>query len=108
MVAQSPGAGTHAVLGSPVRISVSTGHATQAVVPDVIGMREVDAERAITAAGFRTNVVTVPTRVRSQDGVVIDQDPRAGERTDQGGTVSIAVGQYSKPGGGNGNGNGHG
>jgi penicillin-binding protein 1A len=107
VVSQGPPAGSHAVLGSPVRIGVSTGHATQALVPDVIGRREADAERAITAAGFRTNVVTVPTHVRAQDGVVIDQDPRGGERTNQGGTVSIAVGQYTKSGGGNGTGNGN-
>jgi membrane peptidoglycan carboxypeptidase len=96
IVAQSPSAGTHAVLGSAVKLSVSTGHAVQKVVPDVTGMTVGQAIAALKARGFTANVVDVPTSDKKQDGIVIDQDPRGGEKRDQGSTVAIAVGRYQK------------
>ena len=98
VVGQSPSAGSHAILGSAVALSVSTGHANQAAVPNVIGMSQADATTTLQQAGFKVNVVTVPTSDKKQDGVVLDQDPKGGEKRDQGSTVSIAVGKYQKPG----------
>jgi membrane peptidoglycan carboxypeptidase len=96
VVAQSPSAGTHAVLGSAVHISVSTGHAAKKVVPNVIGMSEADAQAALEAAGFKVNVVEIPTSDKKQDGVVIDQDPKGGNKREEGSTVSIAVGRFER------------
>jgi serine/threonine-protein kinase len=84
------------VLGSAVKLSVSTGHAVQKVVPDVTGMTVGQAIAALKARGFTANVVDVPTSDKKQDGIVIDQDPRGGEKRDQGSTVAIAVGRYQK------------
>jgi len=97
VVGQHPSPGTHAVLGSPVDISVSTGHAVQAAVPDVTGMTQAKAEKTLTDAGFLVNVVDVPTSDHRQDGIVIDQDPKGGAQADHGSTVSIAVGKFKKP-----------
>ncbi|MFN2545252.1 MAG: transglycosylase domain-containing protein [Actinomycetota bacterium] len=96
VVAQSPSAGSHAVLGSAVNISVSTGVAAKVVVPQVTGMTEDDARAALEQAGFSVNVVEVPTSDKKEDGVVLDQDPRGGQKREQGSTVSIAVGHYEK------------
>ena len=103
VVGQSPSAGSHAVLGSAVTISVSTGQAKKVAVPNVIGMTQAAATSALQQAGFNVNVVQVPTSDRKQDGVVIDQDPKGGQQAEQGSTVSIAVGQYQ----GKTKGNGH-
>ena len=96
VVGQSPSAGSHAILGSAVALSVSTGHATKSAVPNVIGMSQADATAALQRAGFKVNVVDVPTSDRKQNGVVLDQDPKGGQQAQQGSTVSIAVGQYQK------------
>ena len=99
VVGQSPSPGTHGVLGSPVRIMVSTGHATQTVVPSVIGLTQARAESVLSNAGYGVNVVDVPTSDKRANGRVIYQSPKGGERRDKGSTVSIAVGQYTKHGG---------
>jgi penicillin-binding protein 1A len=96
VVGQSPSAGSHAILGSAVSISVSNGHSTKITVPNVIGMTQANATAALQKAGFKVNVVSVPTSDKKQDGVVLDQDPKGGQKRQQGSTVSIAVGKFQK------------
>jgi penicillin-binding protein 1A len=98
VVAQTPRAGAKAVLGTGVTLSVSTGQPAKGLkVPNVVGMTQHDAQRTLQKAGFVVSVVEVATTDPKQDGIVVDQNPKAGHKADQGSTVTISVGHYQKP-----------
>jgi serine/threonine-protein kinase len=91
VISQDPAANSDAAKGSTVTITVSSGP-EQVEVPDVMGKTETQAKAALVAAGFKTNVVYVATPLdNSDDGTVVDQDPNAGTKADQGSTVTIRV-----------------
>ncbi|HEX6230591.1 MAG TPA: transglycosylase domain-containing protein [Actinomycetota bacterium] len=58
-------------------------------VPSVIGLREGAAVASLRSAGFTVAVERAPSD--QPDGTVIDQDPQAGSRLIQTGTVTITV-----------------
>jgi len=58
-------------------------------VPSVIGLEEADAIGRLRGAGFNVAVEHAPSD--QQEGIVIAQDPPAGERLIQTGTVTITV-----------------
>jgi membrane peptidoglycan carboxypeptidase len=95
--AQEPKGGATATLGSRVTIHVSNGKAPTAVVPNVVGMTQADAEAAIKGAGFAVKVVEEAVCEPTQDGVVIAQDPGGGKKADEGSTVVITVGKLEPP-----------
>lgn len=61
----------------------------QAIVPNVLGMAQVDAETAITAAGF--NVSARAVYDSSPAGTVFFQSPSGGIAASPGSTVTISV-----------------
>jgi eukaryotic-like serine/threonine-protein kinase len=91
VISQSPGAGTRVTRGDRVTITVSTGR-PQVDVPDVVGMSEERAIVRLSGAGLtpvrQERAVTDP----SQDGVVIEQRPGAGDEVDEGHQVVIVIG----------------
>ena len=97
MVAQSPAGGSEANLGSSVTIEVSTGKVPRSAVPDVVGMTESQAVKALRQAGFVTAVGYEPTKRQNLHGVVGAQSPGAGTRAKEGATVSITVYEYREP-----------
>jgi len=66
------------------------------VVPDVIGLRQGEAERKIIEAGFQVDVRD-DTTSEAPKGEVTDVIPGEGEEYDQGETVTIFVSVFEEP-----------
>jgi eukaryotic-like serine/threonine-protein kinase len=94
VLTQSPAGGTTATRGSTVRITVSGGRQVR-TVPDVVGETEVAADRILRDAGFTVRAVDRPVTDPAQDGLVVDQDPRAGGRVQGTTRVTIYVGRLA-------------
>jgi serine/threonine-protein kinase len=92
VVAQEPSAGMLATQGSTVTVSVSKGP-TDALVPNVTGITRPDAEQLVTEAGFTVTIVLQDVTDPGQDGLVLDQDPRPGEKLEKGDPVTLVVGR---------------
>ena len=96
VVSESPTAGTTAKRGSRVTLRVSVGPEAQTTaVPDVVGDDQQAATTALRNAGFRVQVLQVPTTDPSQNGVVVDEQPAGGARAPSGSQVTIYVGTSS-------------
>jgi beta-lactam-binding protein with PASTA domain len=94
VVSQAPTGGT-ATRGSRVRVNVSTGPSPAAAVtaPDVVGQDQAAAATALREAGFRVLVLNRKTADQSQDGLVLEQQPRAGASIPRGSYVAIFIGR---------------
>ena len=64
-------------------------------VPDVVGQDQATAASNLRAAGFRVVVLNRPTTSQSKDGLVIDEQPRAGSSIPGGLQVTMFVGRLS-------------
>jgi serine/threonine-protein kinase len=95
VIAQDPAGGAEVDSGTRVTITVSTGP-EQVSVPDVIGLSEADARRALKAAGLKTEVRASSVSDPNQEGVVVDQGPDGGEDADEGSTVVVFVGSFDE------------
>jgi beta-lactam-binding protein with PASTA domain len=97
VLTQSPAPGTTLRRGSPVRVVVSSGPNPQpaTTVPNVVGQDQATAADNLRAAGFRVVVLNRPTTNQSKDGLVIDEQPRAGSSIPGGSQVTIFVGRFS-------------
>jgi beta-lactam-binding protein with PASTA domain/tRNA A-37 threonylcarbamoyl transferase component Bud32 len=93
VVDQSPSGGEEAAKGSTVRIDVSQGPETTEV-PDVVDEERQTAEDMLQEAGFEVDVIEEPTDDPTKDGVVLEQDPAAGDQAEIGSTVTITVGIF--------------
>ena len=93
VISIAPGQGQLVERTGAVTLEVSSGAAPVAV-PVVEGLTQGDATNRLRSAGF-----TVSTEFRdvspgnANDGVVISQDPAAGQRVARGATVTIVVGR---------------
>lgn len=88
--AQDPGAGRELEEDRVVTISVSTGPAG-VDVPNVVGLPGAQAEERLREAGLRSRAVSVFSE--EPRGVVVAQNPRAGERAPRNSRVRINVSQ---------------
>jgi beta-lactam-binding protein with PASTA domain len=97
VVAEVPAGATTQRRGSRVRIDVSTGPspAPPATVPDVVGQEQADAATTVREAGLRVVVLFRSTTDQSQDGVVIEEQPRAGSSIPGGSYVGLIVGSFT-------------
>lgn len=104
----NPSAGTSLDVGSTVTVLVSKG---QVSVPNVVGLSEDDAKKALEDAGLKVEVTEDPNASQPA-GQVTNQSEPAGQRVSPDTTVEITVsandGDDDGPGNGNGNGNGNG
>ena len=91
VVAQFPAAGDAAKRGGTIRINVSRGDGRKAV-PDVVGLEEAPARQKLENAGFTVAVLDQDTSDPTEDGVVLDQNPPAGDRRKPGAEITIFVG----------------
>jgi beta-lactam-binding protein with PASTA domain len=92
VLTQSPQAGADLRKGAAVTLRVSSGSA-EVDVPDVTGLDEESARLELENAGFGVRVIDVSTTDAEKDGVVVGQSPPGGSASDQGGVVTISVGQ---------------
>lgn len=89
VMSSEPSAGIQVPKGSKVTLVVSKG--TELLkVPDVVGKKRTDAEKAIKAAGFKVKV-TEDYSETTPEGSVISQDPDSGVSIDAGSTITIVV-----------------
>ncbi len=93
IIATRPAAGTMVPLDSTVTVVISNGTAPTATVPDVVGMKQAEAEAAITALGLTSTVVPRPLPVNDpRIGEVTRVTPVEGTEVEVGSDVSIVVG----------------
>jgi serine/threonine-protein kinase len=97
VVSQSPKSGTSLRPGARVRVNVSTGPNPQpnAAVPDVAGQDQATAVQTLRDAGFKVAVLNRPTSDQSKDGLVVEQQPRAGSSIPGGSQVTVFIGRFS-------------
>jgi beta-lactam-binding protein with PASTA domain len=97
VVAQSAAPGKTLPRGTHVRVNVSTGPNPQAAtaVPNVVGQGQATAVQNLRAAGFRVAVLNRPTTDQSKDGMVVEQQPKAGANVPAGLQVTIFVGRFA-------------
>ncbi len=95
-VSQDPPAGSRVPAGRAIVLQVSDGTATAPSVPNVVGMQQADAEKALTDAGYQPKAIQSSTSNRDEAGVVLAQSPGAGaqQAPGPGSTVVIQVGAY--------------
>jgi serine/threonine-protein kinase len=96
VIAQSPGAGTKLDAGDRVTITISEG-VDKVTVPDVQGLTEREALRALQGAGLNGSVRDRETDVEEEDGTVLVQRPGSGAELDSGSTVTLVVGRLVEP-----------
>jgi eukaryotic-like serine/threonine-protein kinase len=88
VISSDPPGGTSALQGSEINLRVSSG-AKKVAVPLVVGEPQAVAESEIRSAGL---VPSVQKRADAAEaGQVLEQAPDAGNRVDQGSTVTIVV-----------------
>jgi serine/threonine-protein kinase len=91
---QDPAAGTEVDEGSTVTLTVAKAP-PRVEVPDVLDKTEAEARAALEDAGFTVRRVREDVQTADEDGVVIDQDPPAGEERRKGTRVTIFVGRFA-------------
>jgi eukaryotic-like serine/threonine-protein kinase len=96
VVAESPAPGTTLRRGSRVPVTVSAGPNPQpaAGVPNVVGQDQATAAETLSAAGFNVAVLNRPTSDQSKDGLVVEQQPKAGSNIPAGSQATIFVGRF--------------
>ncbi len=97
VVSQAPGGGSSAVLGTIVRLDVSTGKPPIVLVPKVRGMTYPEARAILRELGLV--VVKIEREVVNPDkvGLVLAQDPVWGTEVKEGSTVTLRVGVEAPP-----------
>ena len=83
--------------GKRVTLEVSRGTSTLAIVPDVLGQSQSEAEAAISDANLQPTIGRVSTQSPDEDGLVLSQDPEVGEKLTPGTAVTLTVGRYEGP-----------
>jgi eukaryotic-like serine/threonine-protein kinase len=108
VIRTEPEAGTEADLGTTVTMVVSSGppEPEESTVPDVRGRTEAEATRILNEAGFRVAKRSETVVRQDEDGVVIEQQPGAGQEAEKGSIVTITIGRLAGGGGGGGGGGG--
>src|SRR5204862_7822973 len=97
VLSQSATPGTTLRRGSRVPLVVSAGPNPQPAtsVPNVVGQDQATAASNLRSAGFRVVVLNRPTTNAGKDGMVVDEQPRAGSSIPAGSQVTIFVGRLS-------------
>jgi len=94
VIAQSPEAGTSALPGSEVSLTVSGG---RVVVPELVGQREEEALERMQTVGLTCGAIRTETvATAAQDGVVLSQSIEKFSEVLPGTTVEMTVGSYDK------------
>lgn len=96
VIRTDPVADAEVQLGDTVLIVVSLGPAP-VEVPNLIGMNQTEAEAALAERGLEIIVGSQPVADESQNGLVIAQDPTAGEMLLPGDPVNVTFGQFTPP-----------
>ena len=90
VISQDPAAGSFAIPGDPVDLTVSSGPAN-ITVPNVVNLPQADAEAAIVAAGLVVGNVSAAPSNTVPEGSVISQNPAANTFVSPGSAVDLVV-----------------
>lgn len=97
VIDQEPNGDEEVNAGDTVKLYVSSGTGIKQVeVENVVGKTEEEATSILTKAGLKVNVGYKEDSSKATD-TVLSQDPVAGEKIDEGSTVTIVVNTYRKP-----------
>jgi beta-lactam-binding protein with PASTA domain/tRNA A-37 threonylcarbamoyl transferase component Bud32 len=97
VVSTNPSAGAVNVKpASTIQVLVSTG-ATQVQVPTVVGFGQARAQLVLAQHQLQSSIVSVATRLRSNDGKVLAQNPTAGAMRNTQSVVVLTVGVFTPP-----------
>jgi serine/threonine-protein kinase len=96
VVDQTPSGNTKVAAGSTVNLVIAEAPTT-AQVPDVTGDTVKGATNALTTAGFKVTKQTKAVTTQNQDGIVLEERPKAGSTQQKGSTVTIIVGKFTPP-----------
>lgn len=97
VIDQEPGEDEEVNAGDTVKLYVSSGTGIEQVeVENVVGKTEEEATSILTKAGLKVNVGYKEDSSKATD-IVLSQDVTAGEKVDEGTTVTIVVNTYRKP-----------
>ncbi|MDQ1519813.1 MAG: eukaryotic-like serine/threonine-protein kinase, partial [Actinomycetota bacterium] len=94
VIRTDPGPNAKAPKGSLINVFVSTGP-QQIAVPSVVGLKQAEAEKAISDAGLTPRVITAPS-TKGNNGKVILQSPTEGTQVDKNSIVVITVGEVDQ------------
>ena len=93
VIETAPAAGEQVPEGTRITVYFSDGPEK---VPDVVGMTEGEATRALEQAGFKAFVTTSPD-TEEPKGTVIEQNPPGGTERPEGDSVTIVVSSFEEP-----------
>ena len=97
VIDQEPNGDEEVNAGDTVKLYVSSGTGIEQVeVENVVGKTEEEATSILTKAGLKVNVGYKEDSSKATD-IVLSQDVTAGEKVDEGTTVTIVVNTYRKP-----------
>ena len=97
VIDQEPNGDEEVNAGDTVKLYVSSGTGIEQVeVENVVGKTEEEATSILTKAGLKVNVGYKEDSSEATD-IVLSQDVTAGEKVDEGTTVTIVVNTYRKP-----------
>ena len=97
VIDQEPNGDEEVNAGDTVKLYVSSGTGIKQVeVENVVGKTEEEATSILTKAGLKVNVGYKEDSSEATD-IVLSQDVTAGEKVDEGTTVTIVVNTYRKP-----------
>ncbi|MGD0811246.1 MAG: Stk1 family PASTA domain-containing Ser/Thr kinase [Acidimicrobiales bacterium] len=80
-----------------VKLFVSDGQQTVTVPPGLVGETYLQAQKQLGAENLFAPEDFVPVNNPSQDGYVINSDPKSGQPTREGSAVTLYVGEYTGP-----------
>ena len=89
VVSQDPAAGAKADEGSAVDLVIAA--VPQVDVPNVVGLDQASAEKALQQAGLAVGKVTQKQTADAKPGVVLEQAPTAGKQANKGSTVDLVA-----------------
>lgn len=90
VISQDPAEGRKAPEGSEVKLTISTGP-DKAEIPDLIGKTLEEAENLLDDAGLKLGATPTQFSDKVEEGRIMSQDPRAGEKVDPGSSVDVVV-----------------
>ncbi|WP_432477883.1 Stk1 family PASTA domain-containing Ser/Thr kinase [Nocardioides sp. GXQ0305] len=93
VIETDPAPGTSVPEGSTVTVYFSDGPEE---VPDVVGLKQKQAENTLREAGFQVDVVET-TDTTAPKGEVVRQSPQGGQDAAEGSTVTIVVSAFEEP-----------
>ncbi|QBX55312.1 Stk1 family PASTA domain-containing Ser/Thr kinase [Nocardioides seonyuensis] len=93
VLSTDPAPGTAIADGSLVTVVWSDGPQE---IPNVVGMTQQEAEKAITRAGFVPDAVPYGGETTEPKGTVVRQSPASGT-ADEGDTITISISTYEEP-----------